>query len=115
MFNGAVIGRGAEVRINGVVHLRSTVPPEATVPIGWVAVGDPAEIRAPNEHDRIWALQAPLDFPGTVFGLSRAPGSELMPRLTARYGRALAAHAQDRVLGPDALSGDAADAADGER
>ena len=39
VFNFATIGRRAEVRINGVVHIRTRVPSDATVPIGWVAVG----------------------------------------------------------------------------
>jgi carbonic anhydrase/acetyltransferase-like protein (isoleucine patch superfamily) len=98
VFNGAVIGRGAEVRINGVVHLRTVLPAEAVVPIGWVAVGDPAQVWPPQEHERIWALQAPLDFPRTVFGLERAAPEPLMTRLTERYAQALAAHGADRVL-----------------
>jgi len=42
VFNLATVGRRAEVRVNGVVHLRTRLAPDATVPIGWVAVGDPA-------------------------------------------------------------------------
>src|SRR2546430_15221804 len=53
VFNGAHIGARAEVRINGVVHIKTTLPSGATVPIGWVAVGDPAQALPPNEHDRI--------------------------------------------------------------
>ncbi len=99
VFNGAHIGTRAEVRINGTVHLRTVVPPDTTVPIGWVAIGDPAEIRPPNEHDEIWALQEPLDFPGTVFGLALAPaGGTIMPELTRRYAKALARHNDDRIL-----------------
>lgn len=99
VFNGASIGTRAEVRINGVVHLKTVVPPDAVVPIGWVAVGDPAEILPPAEHDRIWAIQEPLDFPGTVFGLERPPvGETIMPELTRRYGRALGRHRADRIL-----------------
>ena len=99
VFNGARVGTRAEVRINGVVHLRSVLPADATVPIGWVAVGDPAEILPPNEHERIWAIQEPLDFPRTVFGLERGPaGASIMPDLTRRYGRALARYLGDRVL-----------------
>lgn len=101
VFNGAVIGRGAEVRINGVVHLLTRLAAEAVVPIGWVAVGDPAEILPPHEHERIWAIQAPLDFPRTVFGLERDAPVALMTRLTERYGKALAAHKADRVLDED--------------
>ena len=100
VFNGARLEARAEVRINGVVHIKTVLPPDAVVPIGWVAVGDPAEIFPPHEHDRIWAIQERLDFPGTVFGLERAPaGRSIMPELSRRYGKALGAHRGDRVLG----------------
>ena len=99
VFNGARIGTRAEVRINGVVHLRTVLAADATVPIGWVAVGDPAEILPPESHDRIWAIQEALDFPGTVFGLERALAREtIMPELTRRYSRALGGHREDRIL-----------------
>jgi carbonic anhydrase/acetyltransferase-like protein (isoleucine patch superfamily) len=101
VFNGATIGRGAEVRINGVVHLKTVLPAGATVPIGWVAVGDPAEILPSSEHDRIWAIQEPLDFPGEVFGLERGPDqAALIEAITERYSRALGRHEEDRVLEP---------------
>jgi hypothetical protein len=32
------------------------------------AVGDPAEILPPHEHERIWAIQKTLDFPRYIFG-----------------------------------------------
>jgi carbonic anhydrase/acetyltransferase-like protein (isoleucine patch superfamily) len=100
LFNGARIGAGAEVRINGVVHLRSVLPPDAVVPIGWVAVGDPARILPPHEHDAIWALQKPLDFPGYVFGVRRPPpGGTMMPGVMPRYARRLARHRDDRAVG----------------
>jgi carbonic anhydrase/acetyltransferase-like protein (isoleucine patch superfamily) len=99
IFNGAHLGTRAEVRINGVVHIRTRLPAGALVPIGWVAVGDPAQILPPNEHDQIWAIQEPLNFPRTVFGLERAPeGKTIMPEMMARYARALGRHLQDRVL-----------------
>jgi carbonic anhydrase/acetyltransferase-like protein (isoleucine patch superfamily) len=90
VFNGARIGARSEVRINGVVHLRTHVPPDTTVPIGWIAVGDPAQLFPPGEHERIWAVQSELDFPGYVFGLQRpGEGETIMPELTRRYSRAL--------------------------
>jgi carbonic anhydrase/acetyltransferase-like protein (isoleucine patch superfamily) len=98
-FNGARIERGAEVRINAIVHVRSRVPAGETVPIGWIAVGDPAEILPPERHDRIWAIQEPLNFPKEVFGLERAPGEIFMPELTRRYTDALARHLEDRQVG----------------
>lgn len=93
IFTGAQIGTRAEVRINAVVHLQTIVPPDTTVPIGWVAVGNPAEILPPHEHDRIWQIQEPLNFAHTVFGVTDAPsGDSIMPELTRRYTRALSAH-----------------------
>lgn len=99
IFNGAHIGARVEVRINGVVHIKTVLPADASVPIGWVAVGDPAEILPPNEHDRIWAIQEPLNFPRTVFGLERpAPGETIMPEMTRRYARVLGRHRHDRII-----------------
>jgi carbonic anhydrase/acetyltransferase-like protein (isoleucine patch superfamily) len=101
VFNGASIGEGAEVRVNGTVHLRTMLPAEAVVPIGWVAVGEPAEVLPPGEHGRIWALQEPLDFPGTVFGVERGPARTMMPELAGRYAAALGAHREDIELTPE--------------
>ena len=101
VFNGARIGARAEVRINGVVHILTDLPADATVPIGWVAVGDPVAILAAEQHDEIWARQEPLDFPGQVFGLDRpaaAPGATIMPQLTRRYSAFLAAHEADEII-----------------
>ena len=105
IFNGAHIGARAEVRINGVVHLMTKLPADTTVPIGWVAVGDPADILAPDRHDEIWARQEPLNFPGQVFGLAHAaPGDTIMPELTRRYSAFLAAHDDDEILDDPANS-----------
>jgi carbonic anhydrase/acetyltransferase-like protein (isoleucine patch superfamily) len=98
VFNGARVGPGAEVRINGVVHIKTVLPRGSVVPIGWVAVGDPAEILPPDDHERIWAVQEPLDFPGTVFGIGRGTAETVMPELTGRYARALGLHKNDRIL-----------------
>ena len=98
VFNGARIGRRSEVRINGVVHLRTTLPADTTVPIGWVAVGEPLQILSPDRHEEIWAAQRELDFPGYVFGLDRDT-PDLMVQLTERYGRGLSRHADDRPVG----------------
>jgi len=97
VFHGAHLEFGVEVRVNAVVHLRTRVPAHATVPIGWVAVGSPATILPPNEHDAIWAIQKPLDFPKFVYDVERAPeGATNMPEITARRSRALAEHRSDR-------------------
>jgi len=99
VFHGARVGRAAEVRVNGVVHVNSVVPPGATVPIAWVAVGDPARYFPPSDHEGIWSVQEPLDFPGTVYGVERAAdGSVDMRRITKRVAEAFAEHAHDRPL-----------------
>jgi carbonic anhydrase/acetyltransferase-like protein (isoleucine patch superfamily) len=91
VFNGARLGKHSEVRVGGVVHVNTFVPVETTVPIGWVAVGDPAQIFPPEQHDAIWAVQRGLNFPKTVFGVDRdAPASEsLIKQMTNRYSRFL--------------------------
>ena len=94
-FPGARIGARAEVRINGVVHVNSVLPDDGLVPIGWVAVGDPAEVLPPGEHDRIWEIQENLDFPGTVFGLERERAS--MREVTRRYANLFGRHRDDQV------------------
>ncbi|TXL71967.1 gamma carbonic anhydrase family protein [Vineibacter terrae] len=96
VFNGARIGARTTVRINGIVHLRTILPPDSVVPIGWVAVGDPPRILPPEAHDAIWAVQKTLDFPGYVFGVGRPPpGGTFMPEVMPRYARALRRHAGD--------------------
>jgi len=98
IFHGAHLGRGSEVRVHGTVHLRTRLEPGATVPIGWVAVGDPARIFAPDQHDEIWTIQKPLNFPDWVYGFDRNT-PDLMQHVTRRLSEKLAGHAGDIVLG----------------
>jgi carbonic anhydrase/acetyltransferase-like protein (isoleucine patch superfamily) len=102
LFPGAVLGAGSEVRVHGVVHVNSVLPPGTTVPIGWVAVGDPAQVLPPDAHERIWEIQRGLDFPGTVYGVPRGtPPADLMRRQSAWFG----AHRDDRPLWPGGVNG----------
>jgi carbonic anhydrase/acetyltransferase-like protein (isoleucine patch superfamily) len=94
VFHGSHIGAGAEVRINGVVHLKTRLAPGAIVPIGWVAVGDPAQMFPASEHDAIWKVQEPLNFPLTVYGFERSEAS--MAKITHRLSQALASHLGDK-------------------
>jgi carbonic anhydrase/acetyltransferase-like protein (isoleucine patch superfamily) len=95
LFPGSVAGAGAEVRIHGVVQVNTVLPPGATVPIGWVAVGDPARIYPPDQHEQIWAIQQSLDFPGTVYGVTRdTPATKRMQRQVTW----LAAHRDDHLM-----------------
>jgi len=95
VFPGAVVGAKSEVRIHAVVHVNSKLAPGSTVPIGWIAAGDPAQLFSPDRHEELWAVQEPLDFPGTVYGLSRdASARERMTQQSAWFG----AHGDDRLL-----------------
>jgi len=94
VFHGSHIGAGAEVRVNGVVHLKTRLAAGATVPIGWVAVGDPAQLFPASEHDAIWAVQEPLNFPLTVYGFERSEAS--MIKITQRLSQALSSHLGDK-------------------
>ena len=94
VFHGSHIGTGAEVRINGVVHLKTRIAPGTTVPIGWVAVGDPAQIFPASEHEAIWKVQEPLNFPLAVYGLDRSDAD--MTKITQRLSQGLASHFGDK-------------------
>jgi gamma-carbonic anhydrase len=95
LFPGSRLGRDVEVRINAVVHVNSVLDDEAMVPIGWVAVGNPARPIAPWDHEEIWRIQEALDFPGTVYGLPRsASARERMERQAEWFG----AHRDDRIV-----------------
>lgn len=97
-FPGARIGARAEVRIHGVVQVNTALPDDGLVPIGWVAVGDPARVLPPDRHEEIWEIQRGLDFPGTVFGLARETPD--LPAAAARgYAELFGRHRSDRLLG----------------
>jgi hypothetical protein len=82
--------------------LRTELPAEAVVPIGWVAVGKPAVLLPPEKHEEIWTVQKPLDFPGFVYGFSRESGEDTiaaMKKITQRRSEELGRHRDDRVIG----------------
>jgi carbonic anhydrase/acetyltransferase-like protein (isoleucine patch superfamily) len=96
VLHGARLGFNAEVRINGVVHVRTELAAHSVVPIAWVAVGSPARILPPDRHEEIWSIQKPLNFPSFVYGVERAPDGETnMPTITARRSAALGSHRLD--------------------
>ncbi|WP_344419388.1 gamma carbonic anhydrase family protein [Amycolatopsis minnesotensis] len=97
LFPGARIGAGSEVRINAVVHVNTHVEPRTTVPIGWIAVGNPAQLFSPDQHEELWRVQRESDFPGTLFGLAREEAT--MERITAQYVERFGKHRADRRVG----------------
>jgi carbonic anhydrase/acetyltransferase-like protein (isoleucine patch superfamily) len=100
VFNGARIETGAEVEFNAVVYVNTVVPAGTAVPMGWFAGGDPAELVAPQDWDRIRAIMGPLDYPGTVFGLGASAREPEMADVARRYARGLALHQRDHIV-PD--------------
>lgn len=99
VFHGAKLCKNSEVRINGVVHLKTVLPENMFVPIGWIAVGDPVKILPPDQHEEIWAIQKPLNFPEFVYGINRKDnGDSIMPEITQMMSDALKSHLDDEII-----------------
>ncbi|WGF88216.1 gamma carbonic anhydrase family protein [Marinivivus vitaminiproducens] len=98
VFHGAHLGRGSEIRVHAVVHVRTRVEAGAVVPIGWVAVGDPAQILPPDRHDAIWSVQEPLDFPQWVYGVARDEPAAMV-EVTRGLSERLGVHGGDTDAG----------------
>jgi carbonic anhydrase/acetyltransferase-like protein (isoleucine patch superfamily) len=87
VFNGAQMGRASSVALGGAVHIGCVVPPRTRIPIGWVAVGDPARLYPPDQAEDIRAgLEEAGGFLPFVFGTSPAADrSEQMRTAMRRY------------------------------
>lgn len=104
VFAGATIGAGSELRINSVVHVNTAVAPGTVVPIGWIAVGSPAQLFPPDQHDALWAVQKTLDFPQTMYGVPReTPMRELMRAQSEALHASMPAPVAPEVAPPDGL------------
>jgi carbonic anhydrase/acetyltransferase-like protein (isoleucine patch superfamily) len=104
ILNGAHLGRGSAVALGAVVHLGAVVPPQARIPIGQVAVGDPARAYPPGEVEPIQAGLADVgwSFLPFIFGVDDAGGrlGQTQSGLR-RYIAAMARHhRQDQII-PD--------------
>ena len=97
IFHGARVGRGSVVRIHAVVHVTSHLPPGSTVPIGWIACGNPAELFSPDRHEDLWRAQEPLNFTRTAYGIE-PPLGPAMAKVTAKMSERLAGHREDRQV-----------------
>jgi carbonic anhydrase/acetyltransferase-like protein (isoleucine patch superfamily) len=96
IFHSARLGKGSQVRINAVVHLKSHLASGVEVPIGWVAVGNPARLFSPDKHEEIWKIQEPLNFPLTVYGYDRPEAT--MIKITQRLAENLGSHIDDTII-----------------
>lgn len=88
IFNGAVLEATSVVRVNGIVHVRSRLVAGTTLPINWIAIGDPAQLLPPHYDAEIQNGLNERDFSGTVFGLERG----MVCELTRRYCRGLTSY-----------------------
>jgi carbonic anhydrase/acetyltransferase-like protein (isoleucine patch superfamily) len=99
IFHGATIKKGAEIRVNGVVHLKTVFPENEILPIGWIAVGNPMQMFSPDKHDKIWEIQKKLDFPNLVYGISqREDPGDVNKKLCETMSDRLKEHKSDRIL-----------------
>ncbi len=101
VFNGAQLGRASSVALGGAVHIGCVVPPQTRIPIGWVAVGDPARLYPPGEADSIRAgLEEAGGFLPFVFGTDPAAGrGEQMRTAMRRYASFLSrSHSGDESV-----------------
>jgi len=100
VFNGAHMGTASSVALGGAVHIACRLEPGTRVPIGWVAVGDPAELHPPDQVDAIrGGIDAQGGFLPYVFGVDPTLARpEAMRAAMTRYTRALGSHRGDSVV-----------------
>jgi carbonic anhydrase/acetyltransferase-like protein (isoleucine patch superfamily) len=102
VFNGARMGRASSIALCGAVHIGCVVPPQTRIPIGWVAVGDPARLYPPGEAESIRAgLDEAGGFLPFVFGADPAADrSQQMRTALRRYSSFLSrSHQGDEPIG----------------
>ncbi len=97
IFHASRIGSRSVVRINGVVHVNTHLAPETQVPIGWVAVGNPAQLFSPDQAEELWAVQEPLKFALTAYGIDQ-PLYTCLKEATSAVSRRLKSHIVDTVV-----------------
>jgi carbonic anhydrase/acetyltransferase-like protein (isoleucine patch superfamily) len=100
VFNGASLGDACVVALDGKVHIQSQLAPGSRVPIGFIAIGRPAQIYPPDQAPGVHEELARLDFMGYVFGVGSRERSraEVMEAALNRYVRGLSSHQNDTAL-----------------
>lgn len=102
VFNGARMGRASSVALGGAVHIGCVVPPGTRIPIGWVAVGDPARLYPPGEADSIRSgLDEAGGFLPFVFGTDPAAdrGEQMRTAMRRYTGFLCRSHSGDEPIG----------------
>jgi carbonic anhydrase/acetyltransferase-like protein (isoleucine patch superfamily) len=102
-YPGSVVGDRAVIRNNGIVHVNSHLPADGLVPINWIALGHPASILPPDQHDEITRILAQLRVRETMFGVDPDYDADqegsLMPTIAERNALMFGRHLRDRVVG----------------
>jgi carbonic anhydrase/acetyltransferase-like protein (isoleucine patch superfamily) len=100
VFNGATLGSASSVALGAAVHIGCRVPDETRIPIGWVAVGNPARLYSPDRVDEIRAgIEEVGGFLPFVFGTEpEMARTDAMHSAMGRYGRALSGHEHDVIM-----------------
>jgi carbonic anhydrase/acetyltransferase-like protein (isoleucine patch superfamily) len=68
VFPGATVESESEVWVNAVVHVNTRLPEQTTVPIGWIAVGQPPHILPPRHTTRYGRSKRNSTFRGPSTG-----------------------------------------------
>jgi carbonic anhydrase/acetyltransferase-like protein (isoleucine patch superfamily) len=97
ILHGSQVGHNTVIQINAVVQVNSVLPPGTTLPVAWIASGDPARLFSPDQHDQLWTVQQPLDFPLTAYGIDR-PLIGCIKEITESVSKRLAAHRDDKLI-----------------
>jgi hypothetical protein len=67
------MGRASSVALGGAVHIGCVVPAGERIPIGWIAVGNPASLHPPTDVESIRAgLTEMGGFLPYVFGVDQS-------------------------------------------
>jgi len=99
IFHGATVKKGSEIRVNGTVHIKTVFPENKTLPIGWVAVGEPMKMFSPEKHEEIWSVQEKMNFPELVYNISeRGILSNLNEQLCTTMSKRLKEHKNDKII-----------------
>lgn len=97
IFHGSHIGANSVIRIQGIVHIKTRLASRTTVPVGWAAIGDPAVLFLPDQHEALTEQLAKMDFAHFVYGVQGAVMGQ-MDEITARLSHSLGAHKDDEPL-----------------
>jgi carbonic anhydrase/acetyltransferase-like protein (isoleucine patch superfamily) len=100
VFNGARLGAACVVALGGKVHIETELADSTFVPIGFIAIGRPGRLHAPEQAPAVHEELNRIGFLPHVFGVDPAgrPRLEVMTEALTRYARALGAHRDDRIV-----------------